>query len=132
MTQNEIIEMAKQAGAVYSNDHAASLLDDEIIAFAKLVAAKERKHWKEIVEGQLRCITVLNDIVGGEGSTTTKNILDYSRMEERIQEAVAKEREACALTAEDFLTEPEPDWDGDFWNQAVERVAMAIRARGEA
>ena len=46
--------------------------------------------------------------------------------------AIEKEREACALRAEDFLTEPEPDWDGDFWNQAIERVAMAIRARGEA
>ena len=43
MTQDEIIELAKQAGAVYSNDHAASLLDDEIIIFAKLVAAKERE-----------------------------------------------------------------------------------------
>ena len=43
MTQDEIIEMSKQAGAVYSNDHAASLLDDEIIIFAKLVAAKERE-----------------------------------------------------------------------------------------
>ena len=48
-----------------------------------------------------------------------------------VGDAVAKEREACALKAEDFLTEPEPDWDGDFWNQAIERVAMAIRARGE-
>ena len=44
----------------------------------------------------------------------------------------AKEREACALRAEEFLTEPEPDWDGNFWNQAIERVVMAIRARGEA
>lgn len=43
--------------------------------------------------------------------------------------AQAKEREACALRAEEFLTEPEPDWDGDFWNQAIERVALAIRAR---
>ena len=43
MTQDEIIEMAKQAGAVYSNDHAASLLDDEIIIFAKLVAQHERE-----------------------------------------------------------------------------------------
>lgn len=40
MTQDEIIKMAIQVGAVYSNDHAVSLLDDEIIAFAKLVAAK--------------------------------------------------------------------------------------------
>lgn len=46
--------------------------------------------------------------------------------------AQAKEREACALRAEEFLTEPEPDWDGDFWNQAIERVALAIRARGQA
>jgi hypothetical protein len=43
MTQDEIIEMARQAGAVYSNDHAASLLDDEIIIFAKLVAQHERE-----------------------------------------------------------------------------------------
>jgi hypothetical protein len=43
MTQDEIIEMARQVGAVYSDDHAVSLLDDEIIIFAKLVAAKERE-----------------------------------------------------------------------------------------
>jgi hypothetical protein len=42
MTKDEIIEMARQVGAVYNNDHAVSLLDDEIIAFAKLVAEKER------------------------------------------------------------------------------------------
>ena len=47
MTQDEIIEMARQAGAVYSNDHAASLLDDEIIAFAKLVAERERDSAEE-------------------------------------------------------------------------------------
>jgi hypothetical protein len=43
ISPQDIIEMARQAGAVYSNDHAVSLLDDEIIAFAKLVAAKERE-----------------------------------------------------------------------------------------
>jgi len=43
MTQDEIIDMARQAGAVYSNDHAVSLLDDEIIIFAKLVAQHERE-----------------------------------------------------------------------------------------
>ena len=52
---------------------------------------------------------------------------------ERFANLVASaEREACALRAEEFLTEPEPDWDGDFWNQAIERVALAIRARGQA
>ena len=32
-----IRELAEQAGAVYSNDHAASLLDDEIEKFAELI-----------------------------------------------------------------------------------------------
>ena len=32
-----IRELAKQAGADYSNDHAVSLLDDEIEKFAKLL-----------------------------------------------------------------------------------------------
>jgi class 3 adenylate cyclase len=83
MTQDEIIEMARQAGFV---------------------------------------ITYIGDPIG----------TNYSMIEAFAKLVAAKEREACALRAEDFLTEPEPDWDGDFWNQAVERVAMAIRARGEA
>ena len=32
-----IIELAEQAGAVYSDDHAVSLLDDEIEKFAELI-----------------------------------------------------------------------------------------------
>jgi hypothetical protein len=50
MTQNEIIEMARQAGAVYSNDHAVSLLDDEIIIFAQLVAQHEREACAKVCE----------------------------------------------------------------------------------
>lgn len=40
------------------------------------------------------------------------------------------ERKACKLRAEEFLTEPEPDWDGDLWNQAIERVVLAIEEMG--
>lgn len=58
---------------------------------------------------------------------------NFTEALKKIYEAgVEAEREACALRAEEFLTEPEPDWDGDFWNQAIERVALAIRARGQA
>ena len=32
-----ILELAEQSGAVYSNDHAVSLLDDEIEKFAELI-----------------------------------------------------------------------------------------------
>ena len=35
-----IKELAEQAGAVYSNDHAVSLLDDEIEKFAQLIVAE--------------------------------------------------------------------------------------------
>ena len=61
------------------------------------------------------------------------DLWNYTDAFERFAALVAfAEREACALRAEEFLTEPEPDWDGDFWNQAIERVALAIRARGQA
>lgn len=43
----------------------------------------------------------------------------------------AKERERLALKVEDLLTEPEDDWDGGFWNQAIERAVLEIK-KGEA
>ena len=36
----QIRKLAEQAGAVYSNDHAVSLLDDEIEKFAELIVAE--------------------------------------------------------------------------------------------
>ena len=39
-----IRELAEQAGAVYSNDHAASLLDDEIEKFAELIIRECANH----------------------------------------------------------------------------------------
>ena len=45
MTQDEIIELAKQAGfeRLGHDDHDYVCYPDEIVAFAKLVAAKERE-----------------------------------------------------------------------------------------
>jgi hypothetical protein len=127
MTQDEIIEMARQAG-MYQDLNVS--FNQSIQNFAKLVAdvirCQERDHWKGIVDGQLRCITALNDIVGGEGSTTTKNILDYSRMEERIKEAVLEEREACAKTVETIETYEKIE------KACFKFAAETIRARGEA
>jgi hypothetical protein len=104
MTQDEIIEMARQAGFSIADGIVTGGVTD-VEAFAKLVAAKQSSlcYIQEQIAVKLACAN-----------------------------AIYREREACALRAEDFLTEPEPDWDGNFWNQAVERVAMAIRARGEA
>jgi len=128
MERDEIIEIARQAGLEDTDFPFDEWEPVELIAFAKLVAeaaaSKEREHWKEIVEGQLRCITALNDIVGGEGSTTTKNILDYSRMEERIKEAVLEERKACLKICE-------AQAQTNYW-EGADVCAEDIRARGEA
>ena len=56
----------------------------------------------------------------------------HSNLEDFAKLVAEHEREACALRAEEFLAEPDQEWGGDFWNQAIERVASAIRARGQA
>jgi hypothetical protein len=57
MTQNEIIEMALKAGLAFDSDEYPEIWDtymnvgrEEIVAFAKLVAAKEREHLASIAE----------------------------------------------------------------------------------
>ena len=63
MTQYEIVEMAEQAGFDphdMSSDFTCNL--QNINAFAKLVAEKEREKWKEIVEDQRLRLQVLNEI----------------------------------------------------------------------
>jgi len=110
MKQDEIIEITRQAGGF-------SPTPEFLEAFAKLVAAKEREKWKEIVEDQRLRLQALNEIIGGEDSTTTGNILSYSRWEMRLEDAVKEEREACAKESE---------------NCGAIHVAKRIRARGEA
>ena len=63
MTQDEIIEIAREAGFDphdMSSDFTCNL--ENINAFAKLVAEKEREKWKEIVEDQRLRLQVLNEI----------------------------------------------------------------------
>jgi hypothetical protein len=101
---NEVLEMARQAGFELTiNQHGNTqfrCFSRELEYFAKLVAAKEREEWKEIVENQRLRLQALNEIIGGEDSTTTGNILSYSRWEMRLEDAVKEEREACAEIAE--------------------------------
>ena len=122
MTQDETIELAEKAGFDphdMSSDFTCNL--QNINAFAKLVAEKEREKWKEIVEDQRLRLQVLNEIIGGEDSTTTGNILSYSRWEMRLEDAVKEEREACADTARLAL---------QHIHKAGEIAESAIRARG--
>ena len=126
MTKDEIIDMARQAGFDphdMSSDFTCNL--ENINAFAKLVAAKEREKWKEIVEDQRLRLQVLNEIIGGEDSTTTGNILSYSRWEMRLEDAVKEEREACAKIVEESSL---PD---TYSEECLPDIANEIRERGQ-
>ncbi|CAB4151624.1 hypothetical protein UFOVP588_23 [uncultured Caudovirales phage] len=57
MTQDEIIEMAREAGLAYNHDDYPDIWDtfmnvgrEEIVAFANLVAAKEREACAKLVD----------------------------------------------------------------------------------
>lgn len=56
--------------------------------------------------------------------------LEIAWITEYAQAAVLAERAACALAC-DALVSTETDWDTSYWNQAINRCAAAIRARGE-
>ena len=125
MTQDEIVEMARQTGVDMSLGEHWSFFIEELEAFAKLIAEKEREKWKEIVEDQRLRLQVLNEIIGGEDSTTTGNILSYSRWEMRLEDAVKEEREACAKIVEESCL---PD---TYSEECLPDIANEIRARGK-
>ena len=77
MTQDEIIQMAFDAGFDFSGEELMwgdVICTNELTAFAKLVAAKEQKKWE-----------------------------DQTAVE--IYEALLEEREACAKMVEDYMKE---------------------------
>ena len=49
MTQDEIIDMARRAGFRVSDQFAAAGTDEDMVSFAKLVAAKEREALLDVV-----------------------------------------------------------------------------------
>ena len=100
--QNEVLEMARQAGFIGNVDIAVK----ELEAFAKLVeertAAKERKEMAE------HCLEITRMAVG-----------------KAVDSAIKKEREACANVCVDVT------WTGP-WKSAAIALSNLIRARGEA
>jgi hypothetical protein len=80
---NERIQkLAEQAGAVYSNDHAVSLLDDEIEKFAELIVAE--------------CISTLDQ---DDGATHHGELLrEHFGVEKQVQDS--KELHTCPYREE--------------------------------
>jgi len=50
MTQDEIIEMAQKCGLIGMRPHLDGIYSEALVAFAKLVAEKEREALKQIIQ----------------------------------------------------------------------------------
>ena len=122
MEREKIIQMAREAGwSVWFEEGEQEFLERFAQLAEERTAAAEQDKWKEIVEGQRQRLQALNEIIGGEDSTTTGNILSYSRWEMRLEDAVTAEREACAQLCE--ATGP--------YTVKGKELAAEIRARGQ-
>jgi CHASE3 domain sensor protein len=113
MTQDEIIEMARQARLMSEYDEASPWVEDHEItqyveAFAKLVEDKVRQ---EIIEKNAPVIKKVNEHI------------------KELQDAVKAEREACAKVCDDMVKSAALSYLEKYRSQFI---ADAIRARGEA
>ena len=107
MTQDEIIEMAKQAKAIpmHKDFNQLALIGNENIeAFAKLAVEKEREIWAQ------RVVRLQN--------------LMYLREQQPNKPCCIAEREACAKVADKYANGLERNYS--------EIIADEIRARGQA
>jgi regulator of sigma D len=108
MTQDEIIEMAEQAGVAFSSDDYPDIWGvhmhvgkQELVAFANLVAAK---------------------------ATEEANAIANASWTLMCKKMVAFEREACAKVVDDIEARCIAK---DVDDPPLKHVAAAIRARGE-
>lgn len=104
MTQNEIIEMARQVGVNATGNEYWPFFIEELEAFVKLVAEKVNADWSETNE---RLIKVFNE----------KADLAYLS-------GAKEEREACAKLCDDINAEYEA-------KDVFSSYAEAIRERGQ-
>ena len=111
MTQNEIIELARQAGMDYL-EYISEDSMKQVEAFTKLVEDKVRQ---EIIEKNAPVIKKVNEHI------------------KELQDAVKAEREACARLS---ITIPNPYKDCQIsahgYDIGILEYSRAIRARGEA
>jgi len=107
MTQNEIIEIARQAGFAINELHCSPPIltfvgqEEAMEAFAKLVEDKVRQ---EIIEKNAPVIKKVNEHI------------------KELQDAVKSEREACVKICDEYAKDS--DWP------TADNCAETIRARG--
>ena len=136
MTQDEIIEMARQAGWKDLRDYDSEMRDDifmgstgSLKAFAKLVAEKEREAWRNaairVGENLATCGPA------GYYDYTSQQWLDWAldattkMQDDYMNLGACGEREACAKLCDDINAEYEA-------KDVFSSYAEAIRERGQA
>jgi len=136
MTLDEIIKMARQAGFDWSGKDLTFecfICTEELEAFAKLVAEKEREvvaNWimdRGFATGHGDSIVDLLDQLEWQIAEKERERLTDAAMkaaEKAVDVAVALEREACAKVCEEY--------DNGRHANAADLCAEAIRARGQA
>ena len=112
MSREEIIKLARQAGAIFGNMEEAAAVAPIFERFAALVAAAERE--------KVAAWMMARGYATGHGDTIEDLLVE---LEWQVRES---EREACAKVCEDIDTEYEGQDVLATW------CAAAIRARGQA
>jgi hypothetical protein len=120
MTKEEIIEMARQSGAMF--DHMTWLERDLLPVFerfAKLVIEHERGKYTKLYEEEIRSIREAATQYGIENAA---GMLLFC--EEFARMVAEKEREACAKIC-DYV------YDNIVTDEHIKAMAFKIRARGQ-
>ena len=111
MTQDEIIEMAIQAGALFDGGKLWLVSSEDFVVFAKLAAAKEQKKWQDQTAVEIHEAVLEEREACGEAA--------MKAAEKAVDFAMKLEREACAKVAE------------TSFGVIGSTIAQSIRARGE-
>jgi len=126
MNDEEIIEMAKQAGF---EEHQAKF-DTRFEPFAKLVVEHERKKYTKLYEEEVRSIreaATQYEIPNEDAAGMLLFCEEFARM------VAEKEREACAKICDDRVTAYQyatDSWAREHIGEA-KHLAETIRARGQ-
>jgi len=130
MTKEEIIEMAKQSGAMF--DHITWVERDLLPVFerfAKLVAENERSKYTKLYEEEIRSIREAATQYGIPSEDAAGMLLFCEEFARMIAE---KEREACAEICDGFyLSWIDIQGRYEFMGEGASECAGAIRKRGQ-
>jgi len=123
MTKDEIIEMARQAGA-HDNGYEVQFVEPKYLErFAKLVVEHEREKYTKLIEEEMLSIKEAATQYGIPSEDAAGMLLFCEEFARMVAE---KEREACAKACEAEIFKVKP-----IYCVVAENCVKVIRARGQ-